>query len=96
MKHLQQQPELFNKKNAEIVVTETDHLMIYDGDKEQLWICKYQMQNANFLKIGSLNDFSKQYAGFQTIFTDQKWKLDIQIISLPKEWCQDCRAQLKY
>ena len=29
--------------------------------------------------------FSKQHAEFLTIFIDQKWKLDIQIIYFPKK-----------
>ena len=50
------------------------------------------MQIANFLKIGSLNYFSRQHGSFLSIFTDKKWIQDIQIISLPKERSQDCRV----
>ena len=49
-------------------------------------------QDVNFLKNGSLNDFSKQHTRFLSIFTYQKVQLDFQIFSLPKERFQDYRA----
>ena len=55
---------------------------------------KIKTQNGNFLKKGSLNDFSKQHARFQSIFTYQKVPPDIQIITLPKKGPQDYRARL--
>ena len=55
---------------------------------------KIKTQNGNFLKKGSLNDFSKQHARFQSIFTNQKVQLDIQIISLSKKQSKDCRDSL--